>query len=135
LHWYYRYWIQTTRRIDYGIGSLIKKDGSVLVELQRIGDFPMPIDLLVTYKDGSKEFYYVPMNELLGSKPVEDKSIKRIDAETWPWVNPTYVLSLGKETVEIESIEIDPSKRMADINRKNNKLSVQELKPYKDSTQ
>jgi hypothetical protein len=94
LHWYYRYWIQTTRRIDYGIGSLIKKDGSVLVELQRIGDFPMPIDLLVTYKDGSKEFYYVPMNELLGSKPVEDKSIKRIDAETWPWVNPTYVLSL-----------------------------------------
>jgi len=135
LHWYYRYWIQTTRRIDYGIGSLIKKDGSVLVELQRIGDFPMPIDLLVTYKDGSKELYYVPMNELLGSKPVEDKSIKRIDAETWPWVHPTYVLSLGKETVEIESIEIDPSKRMADINRKNNKLSVQELKPYKDSTQ
>lgn len=134
LHWYYRYWIQTTKRIDYGIGSILEKDGNAMLELQRIGDFPMPVDLLVTYKDGSKVLYYVPMNELMGSKPAEDKTVKRIDAEPWPWVYPTYTLGLGKKTSEIESIEIDPSQRMADINRKNNKLVIQEIKPFKDPT-
>lgn len=134
LHWYYRYWIQTTKRIDYGIGSILEKDGNALLELLRIGDFPMPVDLLVTFKDGSKVLYYVPMNELMGSKPAEDKTVKRIDAEPWPWVYPTYTLSLGKKPSEIESIEIDPSQRMADINRKNNKMVMQEIKPYKDPT-
>ncbi len=134
LHWYYRYWIQTTRRIDYGFGSILEKDGNALLELQRIGDFPMPVDLLVTYKDGSKILFYVPMNELMGNKPIEDKTVKRIDTEPWPWVYPTYTLSLGKKISEIESIEIDPSQRMADINRKNNKMVIQEIKPFKDPT-
>ena len=134
LHWYYRYWIQTTKRIDYAIGSMVEKDGNTFVDLKRIGDFPMPIDLLVTYKDGTKVLYYIPMNELMGSKPIEDKEVKRIDVETWPWVYPTYTLRLEKKTSEIESIEIDPTLRMADIDRKNNKVVIQEIKPFKDPT-
>lgn len=130
LHWYYRYWIQTTKRIDYGIGSVIDKEGSALVELQRIGEFPMPIDLLVTYKDGSKELFYIPLNEQMGRKPIEDKSIKRIDTEAWPWVNPTYMLSINRKTSDIESIQIDPSDRLADINQKNNALNMADIKPY-----
>ncbi len=130
LHWYYRYWIQTTKRIDYGVGSVFDKDGSALVELQRIGEFPMPIDLLVNYKDGSKELFYIPMNEQMGRKPIEDKSIKRIDVEAWPWVNPTYMLSINRKTSDIESIQIDPSDRLADINQKNNVLNLADIKPY-----
>jgi hypothetical protein len=132
LHWYYRYWIQTTKHIDYAIGSVIDKEGSALVELKRIGEFPMPIDLLVTYKDGSKELFYIPMNEQMGRKPIEDKSIKRIDAEAWPWVNPTYTLNVGYKTSDIESIEIDPSGRMADIDQKNNVLKMTDVKPYRN---
>ncbi len=132
LHWYYRYWIQTTKHIDYAIGSVIDKEGSALVELKRIGEFPMPIDLLVTYKDGSKELFYIPMNEQMGRKPIEDKSIKRIDAEAWPWVNPTYTLNVGYKTSDIESIEIDPSGRMADIDQKNNVLKMTDIKPYRN---
>ncbi len=112
----------------------LEKDGNALLELQRIGDFPMPVDLLVTYKDGTKVLYYIPMNELMGSKPIEDKEVKRIDVETWPWVYPTYTLRLEKKTSEIESIEIDPTLRMADIDRKNNKVVIQEIKPFKDPT-
>jgi hypothetical protein len=130
LHWYYRYWIQTTKHIDYGITKVIDKDGTALVELQRIGEFPMPIDLLVTHKDGSKELFYIPLNEQMGSKPIEDKSIKRIDVEAWPWVNPTYTLSVGRKASEIETIEIDPSGRMADIDQKNNTLKIEDSKPY-----
>lgn len=127
LHWYYRYWIQTTKRIDYGIGNLTEKEGNTIVELKRISEFPMPIDLVVTYKDGTKELFYIPMNEMMGNKPSEDKSLKQTDYTAWPWVNPTYEVNIKRKLTEIESIEIDPSLRMADIDRKNNKVVVSEL--------
>ncbi len=129
LGWYLRYWIGTTKRIDYGFGQVVGNETSTLVELKRIGDFPMPIDLTVTYKDGSKENYYLPMNELLGNKPQDDQ--KRIVGETWPWVYPNYTLKLSKKISEIESMEIDPSQQMADIDRKNNKLTLKDLSPSK----
>ncbi len=134
LHWYLRYWINTTKRIDYGIGNITEKEGSSLIDLNRVGEFPMPIDLVVTYKDGGKELLYISVNELLGNKPVEDASIKRTVLEAWPWVNPSYTLKINKKMSEIESIEIDPSQRMADVNRKNNKVTISELKPYTDPT-
>jgi len=127
LHWYYRYWIQTTKRIDYGIGNITEKEGNTFVELKRISEFAMPIDLVVTYKDGAKELFYIPMNEMMGNKPSEDKSIKQTDYTAWPWVNPTYEVIIKRKLTEIESIEIDPSLRMADIDRKNNKVIVSEL--------
>ena len=132
LGWYLRYWIGTTKRIDYGFGTITEKDGVTLVDLKRIGEFPMPIDLVVTYKDGSKENYYVPMNELVGSKPDDGK--QRVTAETWPWVYPAYTLKVNKKLSEIESLEIDPSQRMADIDRKNNKLILSGRTPFKDPT-
>lgn len=135
LHWYYRYWIQTTKRIDYGVGSVTEVNGNTLVELQRIGEFPMPIDLLVTYKDGSKELFYIPLNEQLGAKPIEDKNLKRTTLADWPWVYPTYNVQLNRKSGEIQSIEIDASQRLADINRKNNLKVLTEAKPFSDPTQ
>jgi Peptidase family M1 domain len=134
LHWYLRYWINTIKRIDYGIGNMMEKDGGTLVDLNRVGEFPMPIDLAVAYKDGSKELFYISLNELMGNKPLEDTSAKHTVLESWPWVNPSYTLKINKKISEIESIEIDPSQRMADINRKNNRVVVFELKPYADTT-
>jgi hypothetical protein len=122
LKWYLGYWINTMKRIDYGIKHVVSADDNTIVTLERIGEFPMPIDLLVTYNDGSKIMYYVPMNEMLGSKPVEDQETQRIDMTPWPWVNPTYALKIEGSVSSISSIEIDPSMRMADIERENNKL-------------
>ena len=135
LHWYLRYWINTTKRIDYGISSIVAQDNATFVTLDRIGEFPMPIDLVVTYKDGTQELYYIPMNELLGNKPIEDTTMQRTDLPTWPWVNPNYTLKIGRKSEDIESLEIDPTQRMADINRKNNKVIVADrLNAFKDST-
>ncbi len=134
LHWYLRYWINTTKRIDYGIGRIAETEGNTLVELNRIGEFPMPIDLTVTFKDGSKQLFYISMNELMGNKPTQKASEGRIDLESWPWVNPSYSLIINKKDSVIESIEIDPSQRMADVNRKNNKVILTELKPYVNPT-
>lgn len=134
LHWYLRYWINTTKRIDYGIGRITETDGNTLIELNRIGEFPMPIDLVVSFKDGSKKSFYISMNELLGNKPSEKGNEGRIALEPWPWVNSSYSLIINNKESEIESIEIDPSQRMADVNRKNNKLVLSELKPYANPT-
>jgi hypothetical protein len=135
LHWYYRYWIQTTKRIDYGVGSVTEVNGNTMVELQRVGEFPMPVDLVVTYQDGSQELFYIPLNEQLGTKPVEDKTMKRTDLPEWPWVYPTYTVQVSRKVADIKSIEIDPSQRLADINRKNNIKVLSEVKPFKDPTQ
>ncbi|MBN8578339.1 MAG: M1 family metallopeptidase [Cytophagales bacterium] len=135
LHWYYRYWIQTTKRIDYGVGSVTEVNGTTLVELQRVGEFPMPVDVVVTYREGTKELFYIPLNEQLGAKPNEDKSIKRTELDAWPWVYPIYTVQVNRKTSEILNIEIDPSQRLADVNRKNNLKELNEVKPFKDPTQ
>lgn len=134
LNWYMNYWVNTTKRIDYGIKNVVEKDGSTLITLERLGDFPMPIDLLITYKDGSKEMLYIPLNELLGKKINENSSITRTDLEFWPWVYPTYTAKLGKKASEIETIEIDPSGRLADVDKKNNKVEISKLKAFEDPT-
>ena len=75
------------------------------------------------------------MNEMLGSKPVENKSVTRTDATAWPWVNSSYTLKIGKPVAAIATLEIDPSQRMADVNKKNNKWSVGEkAAEYKNPT-
>lgn len=135
LHWYLRYWIYTTKRIDYAITSVAEKDGNAYVTLDRLGEFPMPIDLMVNYQDGSKELFYISTNELLGNKPSENNAVKRNVLTAWPWVNPSYTLRLPKPAAAITSLEIDPSQRMADINRKNNVWVLSDkISEYKDPT-
>ena len=136
LNWYLNYFIHTTKTIDYGIERVVENEGNTFVTLLRQGDFPMPVDLQVTYKDGTKELYYIPSSETLGNKPVENEQILRNDLTAWPWVNLTYAVRINRKPEEIASIEIDPSQRMADINRKNNSIDFsQGFKAYEDPTQ
>lgn len=135
LGWYLNYFINTTKTIDYSIGTVAENEGSTFVSLRRVGDFPMPIDLMVTYKDGTREIYYVPLSETLGNKPVENQQVLRNDLPAWPWVLPDYTVRINRQPEEIASIEIDPSQRMADINRRNNKVELANaLKAYQDPT-
>lgn len=135
LRWYFSYFINTTKTIDYSVQSVVEDQGSTFVTLARTGDFPMPIDLVVTYRDGTREMYYVPLSEMLGNKPVEDVSTLRNDLVAWPWVNPTYSLRISRAPEEIQSIEIDPSGRMADVKRKDNRIEFSgTFRGYQDPT-
>jgi hypothetical protein len=120
LHWYMRYWINSNKTIDYQVKEVTDGGQKTEVVLRRIGDMPMPIDLVITYKDGKKELLYIPLNEMMGAKPAEDPSIKSETLPDWPWVNPIYKATISKPMSEISTIEIDPGKRMADIDRSNN---------------
>jgi hypothetical protein len=126
LGWYLRYFTLTTRTIDYGIQSVRDVETRLSITLHQYGSFPMPIDLVVTYKDGSKELLYIPMNETMGLKPNEDPLVKRQVMPAWTWVSPDYVLTLDVDPSDVLSLEIDPSERMADVDRKNNKVMVVE---------
>ncbi|MGN6617885.1 MAG: M1 family metallopeptidase, partial [Ilyomonas sp.] len=83
LQWYKEYWIYTTKTIDYALGNVDVVDGKTTITLKRLGEMPMPIDVLITYKDGSKELHYIPMNLMYGAKPDEDKNTPRTVHEEW----------------------------------------------------
>ena len=123
LDWYYQYFIETTKNIDYGITSVLSEGENTYVTLERHKLTPMPIDLMVTYEDGSQEMYYMPLRIMRNTKPKET-DVPRTIKPDWPWVNPTYTLEIDAPSSDIKKIEIDPSQRMADINRKNNVLNM-----------
>ncbi len=131
LDWYYQYFIESTKHIDYGITSMMGQDQSTYVTLERHELMPMPIDLMVTYEDGSQELFYIPLRIMRNTKPHEIQEVQRTIKPDWPWVNPTYTLEIDKPASQIRSIEIDPSMRMADIDRENNYISVDEyMEPF-----
>ncbi len=123
LQWYKEYWIYSTKTIDYAVGNIEVIDGKTQISLKRIGKMPMPIDVLITFKDGSQELHYIPSSLMFGEKPAEDTTPRMVHTE-WKWTHPDYNFITNRAISDIKSIEIDPSQRMADINRSNNKLVV-----------
>lgn len=124
LDWYKMYWVGTTKTIDYGIDSLWEADGATKIRLSRIGQLPMPIDVKLTFKDGSSEWHYVPLNLMFGGKAAEPGQAPRKEYPEWKWTHPTYEIQTAKRLTDIVTVEIDPSQRMADVERKNNKLEL-----------
>ena len=84
---------------------------------------PMPIDLQLTLKNGEKQNCYVPLNLMYAGKdPETAEKTKRYDY--WRWTHPTYTIEVQGKLTDIKKVEIDPSKRLADINRNNNVLEL-----------
>ena len=124
LDWYQMYFVNSTKTIDYGIDSLWEENGISKIRLRRTGLMPMPIDLQLTLKDGSTQMHYIPLNLMYGEKPAEIKGETRTSYEPWKWTHPTYIIEFNNKLIDLQKAEIDPSKRMADINRKNNVLQL-----------
>ena len=124
LDWYKEYWVNSTKTIDYNIDSLWEEAGKTKVRLSRIGLMPMPIDLQITFKDGSKEMHYIPMNLMYGEKPDEYPTVPRKIYEPWKWTHSTYTIETSRKLADFTMVEIDPSLRLADVDRKNNKLEL-----------
>ncbi|WP_298537716.1 M1 family metallopeptidase [uncultured Algibacter sp.] len=109
LDWYLNDWTRTINTIDYGVKSVENES----ITLERIGLMPMPIDLTVTYVDGTTEDFYIPLQMMRGEKPTSATII-----DDWAWAYPTYTFETSKA---VQSVEIDALNMMADINKENNK--------------
>ncbi len=116
LDWYLNEWTQTTHTIDYGVKSI--NENEIIIE--RVGKMPMPIDLEVTYKDGTKELFNIPLQMMRGEKPTSATIL-----DDWTFAHPTYTFKTSKK---VKSVLIDPSGFMADINSDNNQLEAIENK-------
>ena len=123
LQWLKEYWVNSTKTIDYGLNDIQAGNNTAIISIQRLGKLPMPIEVLITYKDGTSELHYMPLDLMLGGKASEG-AINQITHPAWQWVAPTYTFETSKPLSALKSIEIDPSYRMPDLNRSNNKLEI-----------
>lgn len=110
LNWYLNEFTQTVHTIDYGIKEVSGKQ----IQLVRIGQIPMPIDVMVTYKDGTNEAFYIPLNLMRGEKQTNATLLP-----DWDWGHQTYSFQTKKK---LKEVQIDTSLLMADVNRANNQF-------------
>ncbi|MFK7900815.1 MAG: M1 family aminopeptidase [Cyclobacteriaceae bacterium] len=119
LNWFFDQWMETTKKIDYGIGK-VKKTGvanEYTVEFKRKEAMQMPIDFTVTDKEGKEYEYHIPNTWF----------VKKTDATVLPqwygWdntLNPTYIVTIQLED-PIDQVSIDPKGQLADINKTDNR--------------
>ena len=126
LNWYLTDWTQTTNTIDYGIKSVETDGENTKVTMERIGEMPMPLDILVVGKDGTQETYYVPLRMMFGEKDNPYPNLERTVLEDWPWAFPTYEFTLDMPLENVQAIMIDPSQLMADVDGENNVYQAKE---------
>lgn len=122
LQWFKEYWMNSTKTVDYGLNDIQAGEKGAILSIQRVGKMPMPVEVFVTYKDGSSETHYMPLDLMLSGKKAEVANW--ITHAEWKWTAPTYSFELSKPISQLKSIEIDPSQRMPDVNRSNNKVEI-----------
>lgn len=126
LDWYNEYFVNTTKTIDYAIGGFLSDDKKTEVVIQRKGLMPMPLEVEVIYADQSRELFYMPLDIMRGEKKSNGYSGKWTLMNDVNWVKENIVITINKPSKEIESITIDPTDTMADIDRANNSIQMAE---------
>ncbi|MGL1887229.1 MAG: M1 family metallopeptidase [Reichenbachiella sp.] len=118
LDWYFDFWVKTTKSIDYAISSVRVKDKkTTTVQLQKIGEMPMPVDVKVVLENGEEKWFHIALSMMRGAKEIPDNHMQ---LSNWPWVYPYYTFDILIPLKDIKSIEIDPEKLVADMDEGNN---------------
>jgi hypothetical protein len=126
LKWYNEYWVYSTKTIDYTISSTsTNEQGELTIDLQRLGTMPMPIEVLISLKNGQNKRIIIPLSLMYNSKPINSEDPKVEVAEYWDSVNPYYVLNTSLSVDEVLQIQIDPDNLIMDIDRSNNLIILQ----------
>lgn len=120
LDWYKEDWVNTLNTIDYAVQTVERENRKTTrVVIERKGRMAMPLDILVTYKNGDQEIFYAPLESMRGAKPAENK-MERTLLPDHRWVDPVYEFEIPEKMKKVVKIEIDPAHRMADIQTDNN---------------
>jgi hypothetical protein len=116
LDWFFNQWISTTKLLDYAIDDLASErsgDGfATTVKLSNRNEAVMPLDIVLTYEDGSTAVATVPVEEW--RKPGVEFHLPR-----WRWVEPEYTTTFTTPKRVVRA-ELDTSMLLADIDRTNN---------------
>ncbi len=119
LEWYLNEWTRTPHKIDYGIDISSLEDERVIT-LKRKARIPMPIEVVVTFEDGSSDMYYIPNDLLHGYKAFKNDVYLM---EPWNWASTEYEFEV-QGNKKVSKVEIDPTKRIADVNQMDNSVEI-----------
>ena len=126
LDWYLQHFVTSTRKIDYGISEIKGSGNTTTISLERYDLMPMPLDVVITKKDGTVHMHNIPMVIMRGEKTQEDGYDSWTIEEDWAWTNPVYSLSLDIPVSDIAKIDIDTTSRLADVNPSNNSVNLED---------
>jgi Peptidase family M1 domain len=123
LDWYFDEWMNTTRLLDYGVSAIRRAKDSLCVELDRVGEQLMPVEVRLVYSDSTSAIHHIPLSLMLGAKGAQSDIHPTRAERPWQWTNPTYTLTLPAEKGKVLAYaELDPSRRLADVDRSNDRL-------------
>jgi len=115
LDWYLDLYTGTLQVTDYKVSSVYEKDGKTCIQIDRVGELPMPLDILVETAAGT-QYHYIPLDLIRGNKPVSAFNGSTPTMHTdWPWVYRSYTLELSIPASSVKKVTIDPSTWMADV--------------------
>jgi aminopeptidase N len=125
LNWFFDYWLTTTNVIDYKVGKVKYNENATTITLHRKTQMQMPLDVEVVFKNGEKEHFYIP-NTYFQKQTNAQVGDKWTGWDSW---NTSYDLAIIGNR-KIRNVIIDPSGRLADINRLNNAKKIPLSRSY-----
>ena len=70
---------------------------------------PMPQQILVELKNGTSEYYCIPIREMHGNPKF--KGSVQVD---WPWAQPQYRIKTNVLFADLKRVQLDPDGFVAD---------------------
>ena len=120
LDWYFEYFVNTTKTIDYSIHEIIGDEKGTQILLKK-GEMPMPVEFNIVLQNGTVSKYYIPTVLMRGEKEVELNTKILSD---WAWTNPYYSIRLHQAPSEIKEIQLHTTGHIADIEPLNDKIQM-----------
>lgn len=105
LSWFFGNWFYGTGNIDLGIKEVTptRNSNGFIIRLENKGSVPMPVELRITYQDGSKEDLRLPVE-------IWERG------DTW-----SHIVETNKKP---KQVEIDPDKRLPDVDYSNDIFTI-----------
>jgi len=120
LDWYKEYWVYSTNYADYKMKDVDGEEDTAIIQLEKIGRMPMPVEIKVTKRDGSTMWYYTAPQILRGEKPQPKYANNWTVLADWPWTNASYEFRVDYPKGDIDMVEINPTGRMYEDDIENN---------------
>ena len=121
LDWYNDYFVNSVNYADYAVKSVNEGKGKTTkVELEKIGRMPMPLEVLVTMKNGDEQWFYIAPQIMRGTKQQPGYASNWNVLEDWGWVYPTYIFTVDAPKDDVKSVMINPTERMFEDDVENN---------------
>ncbi len=116
LNWFFDQWFETNKHIDYEVDKVRHLEGdNYQIVFKRNGRMQMPIDFMVTSKEGKTYDFYIPNTYFMKQTNAKILPYWR----GWDLLQPTYgcIVTIPSGILDVV---IDPTHRLADIDYSNN---------------